>query len=181
MRNSNDHAKPNDKSFGARAATALKSAAQRGKRLIETISGTSASNVALAYGGALVAIPVCNALALGLATMLGMSGLAVYHAGAVMFTGAVAFGSLTTGFLANGIICASADRSIRAASKAASAGVGSSVSTAKAGAAGPAVRAAHQAVQSVPPRSAMHSISPSVATSAPRPTTAQPKSDRPSL
>ena len=181
MRNSNDHAKPNDKSFGARAATALKSAAQRGKRLIEKASGTSVSNVALVYGGALVAIPVCNALAWSLTTMLGIGGPVAYAVTGAMYAGAGVAGLITTGFLANGIISASADRSIRAASKAASAGVGSSVSTAKAGAAGPAVRAAHQAVQSVPPRSAMHSISPSVVTSAPRPTTAQSKSDRPSL
>ena len=202
MRNSNDHAKSNDKSFGARAATALKSAAQRGKRLIEKASGTSVSNVALVYGGALVAIPVSGVLAHGLSTMLGIVGPVAYAVTGGMYAGAVAAGLITTGFLANGVLKNFNERSERKANQARMKELElerpANIARLKAELAAQAklrnevyeqqmrhtrekFRGAHQAVQSVPPRSAMHSISPSVVTSAPRPTTAQPKSDRPSL
>ena len=202
MRNSNDHAKPNDKSFGARAATALKSAAQRGKRLIEKASGTSVSNVALVYGGALVAIPVSGVLAHGLSTMLGIVGPVAYAVTGGMYAGAVAAGLITTGFLANGVLKNFNERSERKANQARMKELElerpANIARLKAELAAQAklrnevyeqqmrhtrekFRGAHQAVQSVPPRSAMHSISPSVVTSVPRPTTVQSKSDRPSL
>jgi len=202
MRNSNDHAKSNDKSFGARTVTALKSAAQRGKRLIEMASGTPASNVALVYGSALVLVPVTGVLAHGLSPMLGLGGPVAYAVTGTMYLGALAAGLITTGFLANGALENFYERSERKANQArlkrlelerpaalarlkaelaAQAKLRNEVHEQQMRLTREKFRGMYLTAQSATPRSAMNSISPSVTTSGARPATAQSKSDRLSL